>query len=124
MEPHNLQLHLAIALKEPEIRRACCAVEAIFRAGTILDELSPAVLEQVRDYCTDWNKGRKGSFSEFKHAWIDMVTDHLNNQRLQERRLYHGITGRPSADATATLAKHELPSTAAALATHATDTKG
>jgi phytoene/squalene synthetase len=121
MEPHDLRLHLAIALKEPEIRRACCAVEAIFRAGTILDELSPAVLEQVRDYCTDWNKGRKGSFSEFKHAWIDMVTDHLNNQRLQERRLYHGITG---ASTDATLAKHELPSTAAALATHATDTKG
>ncbi len=114
MEPHNLQLHLAIALKEPEIRRACCAVEAIFRAGTILDELSPTVLEQVRDYCTDWNKGRKGTFSEFKHAWIDMVTDHLNNQRLQERRLYHGITG---ASTDATLAKHELPSTAATLAT-------
>src|SRR6266853_702436 len=124
MEPHDLRLHLAIALKEPEIRRACCAVEAIFRAGTILDELSPAVLEQVRDYCTDWNKGRKGSFSEFKHAWIDLVADHLNEQRMTERRLYHGITGRPSADATATLAKHELPSTAAALATHATDTKG
>jgi len=124
MEPHNLRLHLAIALKEPEIRRACCAVEAIFRAGTILDELSPAVLEQVRDYCTDWNKGRKGSFSEFKHAWIDLVADHLNEQRMTERRLYHGITGRPSADATATLPKHELPSTAATLATHATDTKG
>src|SRR6266478_10019267 len=78
---------------------ACCAVEAIFRAGTILDELSPAVLEQVRDYCTDWNKGRKGSFSEFKHAWIDLVADHLNEQRMTERRLYHGIMG-PSADAT------------------------
>jgi hypothetical protein len=121
MEPERFNYHLTVALENAEIRRACCAVEAIFRAGTILDELSPACLEQVRDYCTAWNKGRKGVFSEFKHAWIDMVTDHLNNQRLQERRLFHGITG-SSTDAT--LAKHELPSTAATLATHATDTKG
>jgi hypothetical protein len=121
MEPHNLQLHLAIALKEAEIRRTCCAVEAILRAGTILDELSPTCLEQVRDYCTDYIKGRRDSFSEFKHAYINMVIEHLDDARLRERRLFSGITG-SSTDAT--LAKHELPSTAPTLATHATDTKG
>ena len=64
METHSLRLYLAASLKEAEIRRTCCAVDAILRAGTILDELSPTSLEQVRDYCSEYNKGRKGTFSE------------------------------------------------------------
>jgi hypothetical protein len=105
MEPESFKHHITVALKSSEIRRACCAVEAIFRAGDILDTLPPTALEQVRDCCTDYNEGRVGSFSEFKRAWIDMVADHLNEQRMTERRLYHGIMG-PSADAT--LEKHAL----------------
>jgi len=93
MEPHSLRLHLGPALSTPEIRRACCAVEAILRAADILDNEPPAVLEQVRDFCTDYNEGRKGKFSEFKHAWIDLVIEHLADARLRERRLFHGITG-------------------------------
>jgi hypothetical protein len=98
METHNLRLYLGTALKEAEIRRTCCAVEAILRAGTILDELSPTCLEQVRDYCSDYNRGRKGSFSEFKHAYIDMVVEHLNDARLRERRLFSAITGQEKDD--------------------------
>ena len=93
MESHGLRLHLGPALATPEIRRACCAVEAVFRAGDILDSEPPVVLEQVRDYCTAWNKGRTGKFSEFKHAWINLVIEHLDDARLRERRLYRGITG-------------------------------
>jgi hypothetical protein len=37
VEQHSLRLCLGAALKEAEIRRACCAVEAIVRAGDILD---------------------------------------------------------------------------------------
>jgi hypothetical protein len=33
MEPQSLKLHLAIALKTPEIRRACMAVERILSVG-------------------------------------------------------------------------------------------
>src|SRR5258705_11481991 len=71
---------------------------SILRAGTILDELSPTCLEQVRDYCSDYNRGRKGSFSEFKHAYIDMVVEHLNDARLRERRLFSAITGQEKDD--------------------------
>ncbi len=94
MEPQSLKLHLSIALKTPEIRRACMAVERILSVGDMLDDLPPTALEQVRDYCTDYNKGRKGVASEFKHAWIELVADHLNDARLRERRLFHGITGK------------------------------
>jgi hypothetical protein len=90
----TIHAKLPDALGNPDIRRACCAVEAIFRAGTILDELPPAALEEIRDYCTAWNEGRKGTFSKFKHAWIDMVVEHLNDQRLRENRLYTAITGK------------------------------
>jgi hypothetical protein len=34
------------------------------------------------------------TFSEFRHAWLNMVIEHLNDARLRERRLYTGITGR------------------------------
>ena len=97
METHSLRLYLAHALKEAEIRRACSAVEAILHAGSVLDELSPTALEQVRDYCTDYNKGRHGPFSDFKRKYIELVIDHLNDARLQERRLYHGVTGQEDA---------------------------
>jgi phytoene/squalene synthetase len=93
MEQHSLRLHLGPALSTPEIRRACCAVEAILRAADILDNEPPAVLEKVRDFCTEYNKGRKGKFSEFKHAWIELVCEHLADARMRERRLYSGITG-------------------------------
>jgi hypothetical protein len=79
------------ALRTADIRRACCAVEAIFRAGNILDELPPAALEEIRDYCTEWNKGREGTYSEFKAAWIKMVVEHLNDVRLRERRIFTGM---------------------------------
>jgi hypothetical protein len=59
-----------------------------------LDSLSPAALEGVRDYCHDYVKGRKGKFSDFKHAFIELVIDHLNDARLRERRLYTGIRGK------------------------------
>ena len=96
MEAHSLRLHLAIALKEHEIRRACTAVEHILRAADILDDLHPAALEQVRDYCSDYVKGSKGkdTFSEFKRAYINMVVEHLENARQMERMTYRGITGK------------------------------
>jgi hypothetical protein len=81
------------ALAHQDIRRACCAVEAIMRAGDILDTLPASALEQIRDYCSDYNKDRQGAFSEFKAAWIHMVIEHLDDARLRERRLYTGITG-------------------------------
>jgi hypothetical protein len=93
METHSLRLYLGHALKEAEIRRACSAIEAILHAGSVLDELSPTALEQVRDYCTDYNKGRHGPFSDFKRKYIELVIDHLNDARLTERRLFHGVTG-------------------------------
>jgi len=86
---------LPSALKNHDIRRACCAVEAIFRSADILDQMPPAALEQIRDYCSDYLKdSREDSFSEFKRAYIKMVIEHLDNARQTERMLYRGITGR------------------------------
>jgi hypothetical protein len=96
MERHSLKLHLPAALKSAEIRHACLAVERVVSTIDLLDTLSPAALECVRDYCTDYVKGRKGRFSEFKHAYIELVIDHLNDARLRERRLYTGIAGKAS----------------------------
>ena len=93
MEQHSLRLYLGPALSTPEIRRACCAVEAILRAADILDNEPPVVLEQVRDFCTDYVKGRKDKFSDFKRAYIALVAEHLADAKLRERRLFHGITG-------------------------------
>jgi hypothetical protein len=89
----TMRAHLSSALRDHDIRRACCAVEHIMRSAEILDDLPPVALEQIRDYCTDY-LGRGSRFSEFKHAYINMVCEHLNDARLRERTLYTGITGR------------------------------
>jgi hypothetical protein len=94
MEPHEKRTYLAAALREPEIRRACRAVDRIITAGDALDHMSPTTLEVVRDYCAEQTKGTMGTFSEFRQAWVQLVVDHLNDARTLERRLYHGITGR------------------------------
>jgi hypothetical protein len=94
MEVENFRLPLAIALKNHDIRRACTAVEHIVRAAEILDELPAAALEQIRDYCDDYIKGRTGPFSDFKRAYIELVVVHLNDMRVRERRLFQGITGK------------------------------
>ncbi len=93
----EIRLHLPIALKDHDSRRACTAVEHILIAADILDQLPPSALEQIRDFCTDYIKGRCDTFSEFKHAYINMVIEHLDNARLRERRLYTGITGKDDA---------------------------
>jgi hypothetical protein len=93
MELGNLKLCLPDALKNHEIRRACHAVERVMGVGDVLDNLSPAALEMIRDYCTDYVKGHNGPMSDFKRAYISVVIEHLNDARLHERRLYYGITG-------------------------------
>ena len=86
----TIRAHLPYSLAHQEIRRACTVVDHILRAG----ELLPDALAAIRDYCSDYVKDRKGKFSEFKRAWVEMVVEHLDDARLQERRLYTGITGR------------------------------
>ena len=84
---------LPAALKNHDIRRACCAVDAITRSADILDQMPPVALEQIRDYCADYVKDRKDTFSEFKHAYLNMVVEHLETARQMERKFYGGITG-------------------------------
>jgi hypothetical protein len=45
---------------------------------------------------TDYIKVRTGKFSD-KRAWIEMVVEHLNDERLRKRRFYTRITGRAAA---------------------------
>ena len=93
MQTDNFRPPLALALKNHDIRRACTAVEHILGAAEILDELPAAALEQIRDYCDDYVKGRAGAFSDFKRAYIELVVCHLNEMHIRERRLLQGITG-------------------------------
>jgi hypothetical protein len=92
----DLKLYMPIALKNHEVRLACHAVERITGVGDVLDNLSPAALEMIRDHCLDCVKGRHGAMSEFKRAYINLVVEHLNDARLHERRLYYGLTGEAS----------------------------
>jgi hypothetical protein len=86
----TVRAHLPYSLAHQEIRRACTVVEHILRAGDLLDELPPQALEAIRDYCSDYVKDRKGKFSDFKRAWVEMVVEHLDDARLRERRLFTG----------------------------------
>ena len=65
------------------------------RSADILDQMPPEALEQIRDYCSDYVKGRKAvdTFSAFKHSYLNMVIDHLASARRTERMAFRGITG-------------------------------
>jgi hypothetical protein len=93
----TIRAHLPYSLAHQDIRRACTVVEHILRAADILDELPPDALVAIRDYCNDYVKGRRGTFSDFKRAWVDMVIEHLDDARLRERRLFTGMPGRTGA---------------------------
>src|SRR6266849_9231123 len=93
IEPHSLRLYLRGSLRNHYIRRTCTAVEHIMRAIDILDEVPQECLEEVRDYCADYIKGRKDVYSDFKRAWVALVAEHLSDLRVRERRLARGITG-------------------------------
>jgi hypothetical protein len=112
MEKHDLRTYLKVALQEPEIRRACRAVDRIITAGDLLDHMSPTALEVVKDYCTEQTRNEKGTYSEFRQAWIKLVVDHLNDAKTLERRLYHGLTGVPPPTDDGDMKKHELKRTA------------
>lgn len=106
MESHAKRSYLATALRDPEIRRTCRAVDR-GRAvdGIVTAGLSATTLEVVRDYCADHVKGSTGTFSEFRRAWINLVEEHPNDSKTLERRLYYGITGKGIPG----LAPHGLP---------------
>jgi hypothetical protein len=106
MEPHAKRSYLAAALRDPEIRRACRAVDRIITAGDALDHMSPTTLEVVRDYCADVARAPDGPNVEFRKAWVDIVVEHLNDARTLERRLCYGITGKGVPG----LEEHQLPS--------------
>jgi hypothetical protein len=93
METHTMRLHLRAALRQYEIRRTAWAVERILSAVDVLDEMPEACLEEVRDYCAEYAKGRHNHMSDFKRAWVVLVSDHLNDMRDRNRRLRRGVTG-------------------------------
>jgi hypothetical protein len=93
MEPEKLEHYLTTALKEPEIRRACYALESIIRGGLILDDLSPRCLEFLQGRCEEYEKEQHGTEHEFKRAWMAMVAEHLADAKLRERRLHRALTG-------------------------------
>jgi hypothetical protein len=95
METHTMRLHLRAALREYPIRRTVWAVERIVSAIDVLDEMPEACLEEVRDYCAEYAKGHHDLMSDFKRAWVNLVSDHLNDMRERNRRLRSAITGEP-----------------------------
>lgn len=93
METHTMRVHLRAALRQFEIRRTVWAVERIMSAIEVLDEMPEAALEEVRDFCAEYAKGRHDHLSDFKRAWIALVSDHLEAMRKRNQSLRRGITG-------------------------------
>jgi hypothetical protein len=93
-------VHLPCSLAHKEIRRAGTVVKHILRAGDLLDELPPDALAAIRECCAGYLK--KGKFSDFKRAWVDMVVEHWDDARRRERGPLTGTKGRDRLDGSAT----------------------
>jgi hypothetical protein len=94
MEQHTMRLHRRTALRQHEIRRAVWAAERVLTAIDVLDELPEGCLEEVRDFCCEYVRGRTPPpMSEFKKAWVNLIVEHLDQMRDRHKRPRRGLTG-------------------------------
>lgn len=102
MDKARLQIHLSVALKTVQIRKACAAIERLRSAAGLLHGLTPDTLTILHDYVVKECLPKPGSDGELARAYLRLVDEENVEKRRQERRERYGI-------ATDTLAAHELP---------------
>lgn len=102
MDKARLQIHLSVALKTTQIRRACAAIERLRSAVGLLHGLSPDTLSVLHDYVVRECLPKPGTDGELALAYLKLVDEENVEKRKQERRERYGI----AAD---TMAAHQLP---------------
>jgi len=92
----RIRKQIDAALKDTYIRSASHIVEIIKRALDLIDEQSPPVIEALIDYGKDeQHAGKWPGRRDIRACLIAYCENTLKESRERERRLYHGLTGRP-----------------------------
>jgi len=87
----RIRLHAGSVIKSPEMRKACTVLQNIDDALIMLDTLPVPVLEAIRDYVADQNKGRTGATVDFMRAFAIYLERPLNDARLRDHQQTFGM---------------------------------
>jgi hypothetical protein len=85
------KVHMAYALKSPEIRDVCAALQLLHASVLMLDTLPPTSLEVLRDHVFSQWRDRVGPMGEFKRCYADLVDSKLREAVAAERQEIHGL---------------------------------
>jgi hypothetical protein len=78
--------HVREALQSSEIRNACAVLSNVHAAMMLVDTLSPATIEALRDEFDRMAKERTGPRGELKHAWTDYMRQALHDALLRKQQ--------------------------------------
>jgi hypothetical protein len=81
------------AMQSQEARDACVVLAYVHEAMMVLDEMSPPVLEALRDEFEREAKERGGARGELKRAWAAYVQQRADDARMKEEpmRMYEKV---------------------------------
>jgi molybdopterin-guanine dinucleotide biosynthesis protein A len=92
MDAHRLKIYLHIALKSPDISKACAAVEQLRSALDLLEDLGEPALLVMQEFVAKRLEQRTGSREAVGRAFLAAIQYQLSEVRRAQRREFHNIS--------------------------------
>ena len=89
--PHRIKQQVRTAIDTPELRRAIRIMDNIHEAMELLTQISPLVLEALRDALKEMAEDRTGPRGDLKAAWFHYTQKALDDARVRERQGIFGL---------------------------------
>jgi hypothetical protein len=89
--PHRIKQQVRTAIDTPELRRAIRIMDNIHEAMESLTQISPPVLEALRDAFKEMAEDRTGPRGDLKAAWLHYTQKALDDARVRERQGLFGL---------------------------------
>jgi hypothetical protein len=89
--PHRIKQQVRTAIDTPELRKAIRIMDNIHEAMELLTQISPPVLEALRDALKEMAEDRTGPRGDLKAAWFHYTQKALDDARARERQGLFGL---------------------------------
>jgi len=89
--PHRIKQQVRTAIDTPELRKAIRIMDNIHEAMELLTQISPPVLDALRDALKEMAEDRTGPSGDLKAAWFHYTQKALDDARVRERQGLFGL---------------------------------
>jgi hypothetical protein len=93
IDSHGPKEQTSYSLRSYDIRKAAAAYEFMRSAAEQTQMLSIPALEALRNYLKEETKDMKRPLTLCDRVFVECINELIAGVRLQERRLFEGITG-------------------------------